>query len=86
MSWITRRPELQKHDWDLLDFSPRPSEGFNISRPSEAPQSGDACSLGTKSGPNLQTKRQLLACDDGIRHWLDVSDLRFIEWIILIAF
>ncbi|KAH7248614.1 uncharacterized protein BKA55DRAFT_690727 [Fusarium redolens] len=71
MSWITRRSELQKHGWDLLDFSPRPSEGFNISRPSEAPQSGDACSLGTKSGPNLQTKRQLLACDDGIRHWLD---------------
>ncbi|RKK78665.1 hypothetical protein BFJ69_g5418 [Fusarium oxysporum] len=75
MSWITRRSELQEHDWDLLDLSPQLNEAFKISRPSEAPQSGDTCSLGPINGPNLQTKRHFLACDDDVRQWLDEGDM-----------
>ncbi|KAI3574965.1 hypothetical protein IWW34DRAFT_883276 [Fusarium oxysporum f. sp. albedinis] len=71
MSWITRSSELQEHDWDLLEFSPPSNEAFKISRPSETPHSGDTCSLGPINGPNLQTKRQFLACDDDLRQWLD---------------
>ncbi|TVY72364.1 hypothetical protein Focb16_v012771 [Fusarium oxysporum f. sp. cubense] len=75
MSWITRRSELQEHDWDLLDLSPQRNEAFKISRPSEAPQSGDTCSLGPINGPNLQTKRHFLACDDDVRQWLYEGDM-----------
>ncbi|RKK31956.1 hypothetical protein BFJ67_g14994 [Fusarium oxysporum f. sp. cepae] len=71
MSWITRSSELQEHDWDLLEFSLQSNEAFKISRPSETPHSGDTCSLGPINGPNLQTKRQFLACDDDLRQWLD---------------
>ncbi|KAI1014977.1 hypothetical protein LB503_004031 [Fusarium chuoi] len=71
MSWITRRSELQEHDWDLLDFSPQPNEAFQISKPTEAPQPEDPCSLGSSIGPNPQTKRQFLACDGDIGQWLD---------------
>ncbi|KAM5388007.1 hypothetical protein ACJA88_001267 [Fusarium oxysporum] len=71
MSWIRRRSELQEHDWDLLDLSPQLNEAFKISRPSEAPQSGDTCSLSPMNGPNLQTKRHFLACNDDVRQWLD---------------
>ncbi|PNP75759.1 hypothetical protein FNYG_10837 [Fusarium nygamai] len=71
MSWITRRSELQEHDWDLLDFSPQPNEAFQISKPIEAPQPEDPCSFGSSNGPNPQTKRQFLACDDDIGQWLD---------------
>jgi hypothetical protein len=75
MSWNTRRSELQEHDWDLLDFSPQPNEAFQISKPTEAPQPEDPCSFGSSNGPNPQTKRQFLACDDDIGQWLDVSGL-----------
>ncbi|QKD52290.2 uncharacterized protein FOBCDRAFT_238580 [Fusarium oxysporum Fo47] len=71
MSWITRSSELQEHDWDLLEFSLQSNEAFKISRPSETPHSGDTCSLGPINDPNLQTKRQFLACDDDLRQWLD---------------
>ncbi|KAG9504846.1 hypothetical protein J7337_004824 [Fusarium musae] len=71
MSWITRRSELQEHDWDLLDFSPQPNEAFQISKPTEATQPEDPCSFVSSNGPNPQTKRQFLACDDDIGQWLD---------------
>ncbi|KAF4494393.1 hypothetical protein FAGAP_9482 [Fusarium agapanthi] len=61
----------KEHDLNLLDFSPQPNEAFQISKPSEAAQPEDPCSLGSSNGPNPETKRQFLACDDDIGQWLD---------------
>ncbi|KAF5966755.1 hypothetical protein FBULB1_11499 [Fusarium bulbicola] len=79
MSWITRRPELQEHDWNLLDFSPQPNEAFQIWKPSESPQSEDPCSLGSINGPNPQTERQFLATSaHGVIHDTKASSINLV--------
>ncbi|KAF4450121.1 hypothetical protein F53441_6720 [Fusarium austroafricanum] len=68
MSWITRKSVLQPKDWSLLDFEPRASEAFTISRPS---RSNDGQEPGTSHESGLQTNHKLLESEGDLQTWLD---------------